>query len=259
MLPKRSRWSTEHHASRCAPAALVFLLALAAAPRDARAQANGRATPAATSEPTPNGSTEEAPVVPLMRAQQDEPPPSNVAFVQYGVAFTAEVPTAAGPICDNKTVPCILGTGGGVAVRVGYRTAGAVYLGAAYEVSKQDPNNLYRLALLQQARAEGRYYVGTAREAYPYGGVGLGLAGYGNEWTVDTWGPAASLAVGLEVQIAQRTVVGAALAYRVAYLSRFVDTSGAARDGGVVQVLGLDLVLEQREATTRPSGPTPSH
>jgi hypothetical protein len=201
----------------------------------------------------------EAAVSPLMRAQPDEPPPSDIAFLQYGVAFTAEIPTAPGPICDNLAVPCILGSGGGVAVRVGYRSPGNVYLGAAYEVSKQNPNNLYRLALLQQARAEGRYYVGTAREAYPYGAVGLGLAGYGNEWSVDAWGPAASVALGLEVQIAQRTVVGAALAYRLAYLSRFIDTSGAARDGGVVQLLGLDLVLEQREPLGRAAnaaGPT---
>lgn len=200
---------------------------------------------------------EEAPAVtPLMKASPDEPPPSNVSFVQYGVAFTAEVPTAPGPICDTKNAPCILGTGGGIAVRVGYRTSGNVYLGAAYEVSKQDPNNLYRLALLQQARAEGRYYVGTAREAYPYGAVGLGLAGYGNEWSVDTWGPAGFFAVGVEAQISQRTVVGAALAYRLAYLSHFVDTSGAPRDAGVVQMLGLDLVLEQREPTSRPAGGT---
>lgn len=212
----------------------------------------GTATPSAAAE-AEMPPAEPAALSPLMKAHPDEPPPSNVSFVQYGVAFTAEVPTATGPLCANEKVPCILGTGGGVAVRVGYRSAGNVYLGAAYEVTKQDPNNLYRLALLQQARAEGRYYVGTAREAYPYAAAGVGLAGYGNEWSVDTWGPCGSLAIGIEAQIAQRTVVGAALAYRVAYLSRFIDTSGAARDAGVVQLLGLDLVLEQREPMGRPA------
>lgn len=223
------------------------------------ASAAGATRAFAQAEVPPPPADAEASVSPLMKAQADEPPPSNVSFVQYGVAFTAEVPTWPGPICDNETVPCILGTGGGVAVRLGYRTTGNLYIGAAYEVSKQDPNNLYRLALLQQARAEGRYYVGTAREAYPYGAVGLGLAGYGNEWSVDSWGPSGYLAFGLEVQISQRTVVGAALAYRLAYLSRFIDTSGAPRDAGVAQILGLDLVLEQREALGRPtSGAIPT-
>ncbi len=246
---------------RRAPAALVVLLGevcAIGAPRVAAAQAGAEDGGVAPPNEAPTTAAAEPPpellLEPLMRAGPEEPPPSNVSFLQYGVAFTAEVPTAPGPICATTKAPCILGTGGGVAIRVGYRSAGHLYVGAAYEVTKQDPNNLYRIGLLQQARAEGRYYLGSAREAYPYGALGLGLTGYGNEWAVDTWGPSGSLGLGIEVQIAQRTVVGAALAYRLAYLSAFVDTSGAARDGGVAQIMGLDLVLEQRDSTGRPEG-----
>lgn len=261
VLPSHEAALTEKTAARglrrTAAALFVLLGEIAAigAPRVASAQAPAAEPPPPTTPAAePGVPTAEPAIEPLMKAGPEEPPPSNVSFVQYGVAFTAEVPTAPGPICETTKAPCILGTGGGVAIRVGYRSAGNIYLGAAYEVTKQDPNNLYRLGLLQQARAEGRYYVGTAREAYPYGAVGLGLTGYGNEWAVDTWGPSGSVGLGIEVQIAQRTVVGAALAYRLAYLSAFVDTSGAARDGGIAQLMGLDLVLEQRESTGRPEG-----
>lgn len=175
------------------------------------------------------------------------PPPTNVVWLQYGVAITAEAVSAAGPICDNTAVPCILGPGGGVAVRVGWRGTGALYFGGAYELSKQDPNKLLRLAILQQVRAEGRYYFVSGRDTEPYVSAGLGLAGYGNEWGVDTWGPAGFVGLGVETQITRRTVVGVALAYRLLYFQHFTDTTGAPRDAGVAQLVGLDFVLEQRD------------
>jgi hypothetical protein len=175
------------------------------------------------------------------------PPPTDVVFLQYGVAFTAEMVTSAGALCDNEGVPCVLGSGGGIAVRAGWRGAGALYLGGAYEVSKQDPNKLYRLALLQQARGEARWYFLTARDLEPYVTAGAGVAGYGDEWSVDTWGPGGFLGAGVEAQITRRTVVGLGLSYRAYSLSSFTDTSGADRAGGFAQLVGLDLVLEQRD------------
>jgi hypothetical protein len=189
----------------------------------------------------------EAPVRPLVDLQNAPPPPTNVVYVQYGVALTAEVVSAAGPICDNVSVPCIIGPGGGVAVRVGWRGVGPLYLGGAYELSKQDPNKLLRLAILQQARAEARYYFVSGRDTEPYFTGGLGVAGYGNEWGVDTWGPAGFVGFGLETQITRRTVVGVALNYRLIYFQQFKDTTGAARSPGVAQLVGLDFVLEQRD------------
>jgi hypothetical protein len=180
------------------------------------------------------------------------PPPTNIFYFQYGVALAAEIPSSAGAMCDTTEAPCILGPGGGVALRAGWRGAGPIYLGGAYELTKQDPSKLYRLALLQQARAEGRYYFSNARITAPYAAVGLGVAGYGNEWGVDTWGPAGSLGFGLEYQVTQRTVIGTALNYRLIYFSQFTDTSGAARDGGIAQLIGFDFVLEQRDPSFTP-------
>lgn len=183
----------------------------------------------------------------LAYLQNTAPPPTNVVLLQYGVAFTTETVTAAGPICNNIDVPCILGPGGGVAIRAGWRGTGAVYLGGAYEISKQDPNKLLRLALLQQARVEGRYYFVSGRDVEPYLGAGAGLAGYGNELSVDTWGPTAFLGLGVEAQITRRTVVGLGLNYRFLYFRDFRDTTGTERAAGIAQLVGLDLLLEQRD------------
>jgi hypothetical protein len=219
----------------------------APAPAGGQAAAPAADTPSSSGGPTSDNGADDTPARPLVDLQNAPPPPTNIVYIQYGVAITAEVVSAAGPICDNVSVPCILGPGGGIAVRVGWRGIGSWYLGGAYELSKQDPNKLLRLAILQQARAEARYYFVSGRDTEPYLSAGLGVAGYGNEWGVDTWGPAGFLGLGLETQITRRTVVGVALAYRLLYFQQFTDTTGAARAAGLAQLIGLDFVLEQRD------------
>ena len=83
--------------------------------------------------------------------QQDPtlgPPDTRRPFIQYGIAFTIEDVLAAGPICSNS--PCILGSGGGIAGRGGFRGSERLYIGGSYELSKQEPNKLYLLGILQQ-------------------------------------------------------------------------------------------------------------
>lgn len=225
----------------------AFVLMFIASGQAGAAEPRGGEPPAApVVNSTDNASAGDRPLT-LADLEKAPPPPTNVVYLQYGVAVTAEVVAAPGPICDNTSVPCILGPGGGVAVRAGWRGAGPIYFGGAYELSKQDPNKLFRLAILQQARAEGRYYFDTARKAAPYAAVGTGVAGYGNEWSVATWGPAGFVGGGVEVQITRRTVVGIGVGYRLLYFNSFTDSSGAPRDSGIAQLIGLDLVLEQRD------------
>ncbi|CAN5745028.1 hypothetical protein BH11MYX4_BH11MYX4_38930 [soil metagenome] len=232
-----------------APVLLVALLAT----RAGRSQAppGGAPKTGAASAAAPPDATALAPgetvTRPLADLQNALPPPTNIVYLKYGVAITSEVVTAAGPICDNVALPCILGPGGGLAIRAGWRGTGPIYLGGAYELSKQDPQKLLRLAILQQARGEGRYYFVSGRDIEPYVHGSAGVAGYGNEWGVDTWGPAVSLGGGVEAQISRRTVVGLALNYRFIYFQEFQDSTGAARAAGVAQLFGLDLVLEQRD------------
>jgi hypothetical protein len=171
--------------------------------------------------------------------------PANIApttpLIQYGVAFTVEQVISAGPLCVE---PCILSSGGGIAIRVGHRTTGPLYYGLAYELSKQGSNNIYRLGILQQLRFEGRYYIETGRVTQPFLQAGAGVVGYGNEWGIETRGPMLSAGAGAQVQIARDVVLGIGLAYRALLLSSFVDSAGAARGGGVASVLGVDFQLE---------------
>jgi len=185
-----------------------------------------------------------------VRAADETPtavPAIELRYIQYGIALTAEVVTIPGPICANNAAPCILGSGGGIAARIGYRFPGAWYLGGAYEFSKQDPSELYRLAILQQLRGEARYYFVTSRITEPYVSGGIGVAGYGNAWGVDVWGPLATLGVGTEFQLTRRRVIGFGFSYRLFYTGRFTDSSMTNRDPGIAQIFGIDIVMEARD------------
>ena len=168
------------------------------------------------------------------------------AFFQYGVAFTGEFVLAPGPMCPAG-IECILGNGGGLAVRVGWRLRSPFYFGAAYEFSKQEPSQLYRLAILQQVRAEGRYYLLTGRSTEPYVFASAGAVGYGNLWSIDTAGPTFGLGVGAEFQLSTYIVVGLSLTYRAMFFTAFRDTAATERPAGFAHVLGVDLILETRD------------
>jgi hypothetical protein len=182
-------------------------------------------------------------------AESKIPPPVGNPFIQYGVAFTTEFVATPGRMCSAAaTQPCILGSGGGIVFpRIGWRSAGSWYVGVAYEVSKQDAFTLYRLPILQQFRIEARDYFLIGQVLTPFVGGSAGLAAHGNTWTVDTFGPDASLALGVEAQVSRGTVVGLALNYRTIYFKSFTDSSTTFREAGLAQLIGLDLQLEVRD------------
>jgi hypothetical protein len=143
------------------------------------------------------------------------PPRQEAAFVEFGVALGGEVAASTGGLCPSDSrVPCIFGSGGGLTTRAGYRFASPLYLGGAYEFSKQDSKNLLRLAILQQLRFEARYLLDTVSRYEPFVTAGVGVAGYGNEWSVDTWGPTGFVGIGLETQLSRTSIFDVALVYR---------------------------------------------
>jgi hypothetical protein len=172
-------------------------------------------------------------------------------FIQYGVAFSTEFVATSSALCNDspRVVPqCILGSGAGLVFpRIGWRSPGHWYFGGAYEFSKQDAGTVYLLPILQQLRAEARYYFLEGHVMTPFLEGSLGVAGYGNEWTVDAYGPAGSFAIGVEAQISRNTVVGSTLAYRVIHFSGFTDSASNARDAGFAQILGVNVLLEVRD------------
>jgi opacity protein-like surface antigen len=181
-------------------------------------------------------------------AQAVRPPPINVDYVQFGVAFLGEFKLDAGAVCPSTAkAPCILGNGGGLAARAGYRSRGPWFVGGAYEFARIDTSSLLRLGVLQQLRAEMRYYVDLGLRTEPYLTSGLGAVAFGNEWGIDTAGVTSFAGVGFEVQLSRTTVVGADLVYRPLLLFGWQDRAHQLRDTGVASYLGLEVVLEARE------------
>jgi hypothetical protein len=174
------------------------------------------------------------------------PPAAHRAFLQYGVGLAAEVVVSSGPICSNVT-NCIIGSGGGAAVRVGYRPDTDLYFGAAYEFSKQEADELYRLGILQQIRAEARRYFPSGREMAPFIVLGVGAQGYGNEWGIDTWGPSGTIGGGVEFELGG-PVLELTVAYRPMYFQSWVDSSTLSHPSGVAHFINLEASLEARDA-----------
>ena len=189
--------------------------------------------------------------------ESQRPPPNNVEYFQYGVGLAVEKLASGGDVCPTGAkTPCILGSGGGLALRMGYRSRGPWYAGGAYEFTRMDSSNLLRLAILQQLRGEARYYIDAGNRLTPYGTLGFGAAFYGNEWNVSTLGPTLSAGLGLEFQVTQSTVIGAALSYRGFLMHSWADSTGQLRADrylgfGLAHTIGLELTLELRDPLAR--------
>ena len=185
------------------------------------------------------------------------PSPASFDYFQYGGALTAETVPSAGHICPSDAVqPCILQGGGGLVIRAGYRSRSPWYLGGAYEFSRHDSSNLLVLPILQQIRAEGRYYWDQGQRLQPYLLGGLGFALNGDEWAAETAGAVGALGLGLEFQVSPELVVGGALAYRPLLLRQWTDSAGQLRADalagfGLAHLISIELGVELRDPLPR--------
>jgi hypothetical protein len=192
-------------------------------------------------------------------AGSDAAPPDDARrdALQFGVAFAAETVGSAGDVCPpSSTAPCILGSGGGVVVRVGYRAGDPWYLGGAYEFSRHESSSLLRLAILQQVRAEGRYYFDYGHRATAFLAAGFGGHLYGSEWGAVTGGALGMAGGGVELELSPKTMIGGAVLYRALVPRAFTDSAGQRRADGVLgfglaHVIGLELTLEVRDPFLR--------
>ncbi len=176
------------------------------------------------------------------------PPPINVSFLQFGVAFTGTRNLGAGAVCaSGAKAPCILGSGGGIIARAGYRSRGPWYVGGAYEFNRIDTRGIMRLGSLQVARAEMRYYFNLGLRTEPYFVSGLGAVAFGDEWKAETFGATTFAGLGLEFELTRTSVIGAAFLYRPLLLARWTDQADQLRETGVAHFLGLEITLEDRE------------
>jgi hypothetical protein len=167
--------------------------------------------------------------------------------VQYGAALTAELLASSGAICPAAaSVPCVIGSGGGLGIRAGYRFHSPFYLGGAYEFSKQDAHKSITVAILQQVRAEARYYLPTRGVYMPFLTGGTGAVGYGGQWSLETIGGMAFIGVGMELQLSRTAVMAFIVSYRPILLLTWQDTARLERPTGILSMVGLELALEQR-------------
>jgi hypothetical protein len=183
-------------------------------------------------------------------------PRLETGSVQYGAALTAELLASPGAICrEGAGVPCIIGSGGGLAVRAGYRFHSPFYLGGSYEFSKQDAHKSITLAILQQMRAEARWFLPIPGVTVPFITAGSGAVGYGGQWALETIGGMAFLGVGLELQLSRTSVMAFILSYRPMLLLTWRDTARQERPTGILSMVGLEVALEQRVPIYEPPGP----
>ena len=174
------------------------------------------------------------------------PPPTNHVFLQFGVALAVEALIAPGNMCSGPSDQCILGSGAGITARGALRASDQLFLGGAYEVSKHDPHELYRLATLQQIRAEGRRYFPTGRDVVPFLLLGVGVAAYGNQLSIETFGPTATAGGGLEIQLGGPVLV-CSVAYRPMLFQAWTDPSMPRHDAGVAHFLSVEIGLEAQD------------
>ena len=174
------------------------------------------------------------------------PPPTDHASLQFGVALATEALLSPGDICSGPSSQCILGSGAGIVARAGVRASDELLFGGAYEISKHDPHELYRLATLQQIRAEGRRYFPTGRDVVPFLLFGAGVAAYGNELSIETFGPTATAGAGLEIQLGGPVLVGS-VAYRPMLFQAWTDRSMPRHDAGVAHFLAIEIGLEAQD------------
>jgi hypothetical protein len=182
---------------------------------------------------------------------RSSPPPLHVDYASYGVAVTADILAEAGATCADPATPCILGGGGGLVLRGGYRSPGPWYLGGAYQFSKTDSDNLYRLAILQQLRAEARYMLDMGYRARPYATFGLGGVIYGNEWGAETGGGTVLGGIGVEIEVSRLALVGVAAFYQPIVFAAFRDTAEFDRAAGVAHYVRLEIQFEIRSELSR--------
>jgi hypothetical protein len=193
----------------------------------------------------------EAPVAIPQAPEGPRPPPLHIDYVTYGIAVSGDFLVAPGATCRDEDTPCILGSGGGLVLRGGYRSPGPWWIGGAYQFSTTNSSNLYRLGTLQQLRAEMRYTLDFGYRTSPYATWGLGGVVYGNEFGVETGGGTAFLGLGFQMQLSRLATVGGAAYYQPMVFAGFEDTANFDRATGVAHYMRVELQVELRSELSR--------
>jgi hypothetical protein len=176
-----------------------------------------------------------------------DPFPSTGQYLDYGMSFHSEALLTSGRLCPKDAKEnCVLGSGAGISFFGAYRSP-TYSLGAAYEVTFHDSSNIYQRGVLQQLRGEWRIRprgLVISDSVVGFLGVGAGIAAYGDNWAIDTYGPSAHGMIGGEIDLGVKVALVIAISYRALYLRSFTDPSQQERPAGIAHMLGLSVGLE---------------
>ena len=183
-----------------------------------------------------------------------KPPPLHIDYASWGVGIAVDGLLTSGAVCrddESGSAPCIVGSGGGLVLRGGYRSPGPWYVGGAYQFTKTDSSNLYRLGIMQQLRAEMRYMLDMGYRVAPYATWGIGGMVYGNEFGVETGGAALFGGMGAEVQLTRLAMLGLVVCYQPTVFAPWTDAAGYDHDFGMAHYLRFELQFELRSELSR--------
>ncbi len=174
------------------------------------------------------------------------PPAYEANIFQFGVAIAGKFAVGS-PFCRSSTT-CILGSGGGIAARFGHAFRQRWFVGGGYDFSKHDASLLYRIGILQQVRIESRYQYPLGKSWFLVPFSAFGFVGYGNEWSIQTWGPSLTLGTAAEAHVGN-SIVGLGFSWQGMYLQRLADPghAGESFSPGFPQFFSLELRLEATE------------
>jgi hypothetical protein len=241
--------------------ALSFVLVATTFPPWRQARADSPIDPMSAESITPSAmpasstSTTAPPVSSAMSAWSGDgdtregldPFPSTGQYLDYGMSFHSEAVLTSGRLCPKDAKEnCVLGSGGGISFFGAYRSP-RYSLGAAYEVTFHDSSNIYQRGVLQQLRGEWRVRprgLVFSDSVVGFFAVGAGLAAYGDNWAVDTYGPSAHGMIGTEIDLGVKVALVIGISYRALYLKSFTDPSQQDRPAGIAHMLGLSVGLE---------------
>jgi hypothetical protein len=161
------------------------------------------------------------------------------------------------PFCPQGEA-CLLRTGGGIGLRLEWRFPSLVSTGIGLDYTFVDADGLHEVGTLATVRYTVRAaFLPTARY-HPLLDAGLGLALFGDTFTIDTAGGALDLRGGVEIEVTPSMAVDLALGVRLLAVAPYTTDADGVRRGepfGPSVMVGVHASLVLLPEPLRPRPP----
>jgi hypothetical protein len=184
---------------------------------------------------------------------RSELPPLIVGVIEGGVQGALH----NRPFCPAGE-GCVLRTGGGIGVRVEWRFPSLISTGVGLDYSFFDGDGLYEVGTLATLRYTIRALFLPLAKYHPLLDFGLGLAAFGDTFTVDTLGGALDFRGGVEIEVSPSMAVDLALGARLLGVAPYTTEADGVRRGdpfGPSVMIGVHVGLVLLPQPLRPRPP----